>query len=56
MNVLPFPGSIPIKRILPKDLLTTIRKVEERGALEMAHHTLQLWGKRYVVFTKWART
>ncbi|MDR1031697.1 MAG: tyrosine-type recombinase/integrase [Holosporales bacterium] len=51
MNVLPFLGSIPIKRISPRDLLATIRKVEERGALEMAHRTLQYVGQifRYAI-------
>ncbi|MDR1475541.1 MAG: integrase arm-type DNA-binding domain-containing protein [Holosporales bacterium] len=53
MNVLPFLGSIPIKKISPKDLLATIRKVEERGALDMAHRTLQYVGQifRYAIAT-----
>jgi integrase len=53
MNIFPFLGSVPIKKISPKDLLATIHKVEERGALEMAHRTLQYVGQvfRYAIST-----
>jgi hypothetical protein len=32
----------PIKKIAPKELLAVIRKIEERGSLEVASRTLQV--------------
>jgi hypothetical protein len=52
-NVFPFLGSIPIKKITPKDLLAVVRKIEERGAEEVARRTLQVVGRvfRYAIAT-----
>jgi hypothetical protein len=36
----PFLGCVPIKK--PKELLAVIRKIEERGSLEVASRTLQV--------------
>ena len=43
-NIFPFLGGIPIKEITTKELLAVIRKIEERGSLEVAHRTLQVVG------------
>jgi hypothetical protein len=42
-------GCVPIKK--PKELLAVIRKIEERGSLEVAHRTLQEVGRifRYAI-------
>jgi integrase len=52
-NIFPFLGSIPIKKITPKDLLAVIRKIEERGAYEVSRRTLQVVGQvfRYAIAT-----
>jgi integrase len=52
-NIFPFLGSVPIKKIVPRDLLAVIRKVEGRGALEVARRTLQVVGQvfRYAIAT-----
>lgn len=52
-NILPWLGSKPITDILPKDILACLRRVEDRGAIETAHRTLQICGQvfRYAVAT-----
>ncbi|MDR2067399.1 MAG: hypothetical protein LBP41_00195, partial [Holosporaceae bacterium] len=52
-NIFPFLGSIPIKSITSKELLAVIRKIEERGAPEVARRTLQVVGQvfRYAIAT-----
>ncbi|BBL58498.1 tyrosine-type recombinase/integrase [Methylomonas koyamae] len=52
-NVFPWLGSRPITEILPKDILACLRRIEERGAIETAHRTLQICGQvfRYAVST-----
>jgi integrase len=51
--IFPFLGGTPIKKIVPKELLAVIRKIESRGALEVAHRTLQMVGQifRYAIAT-----
>ncbi|MFP5260108.1 MAG: tyrosine-type recombinase/integrase [Acidobacteriota bacterium] len=51
MDVFPWIGARPIRDILAPDLLTTIRRIEARGAIETAHRTLQNCGQvfRYAV-------
>ncbi|GHU23394.1 integrase [Alphaproteobacteria bacterium] len=55
-NVLPFLGSIPIKKISSKELLAVIRKIEERGAIVTAHIVMQYVGQifRYAIATNCA--
>ena len=52
-NIFPWLGSKPITDILPKDILTCLRLVEDRGTIETAHRTLQICGQvfRYAVAT-----
>jgi integrase len=52
-NVFPWLGNKPITDILPKDILDCLRRVEDRGAIETAHRTLQICGQvyRYAVAT-----
>jgi integrase len=52
-NIFPWLGSKPITEILPKDILTCLRRVEDRGTIETAHRTLQITGQvfRYAVAT-----
>ena len=52
-NVFPWLGSQPITAILPKDILSCLRRVEDRGTIETAHRTLQICGQvfRYAVAT-----
>jgi integrase len=52
-NIFPWLGSKPITDILPKDILTCLRRVEDRGTIETAHRTLQICGQvfRYAVAT-----
>ncbi|WP_373280627.1 tyrosine-type recombinase/integrase [Methylomonas koyamae] len=48
------PGSAPSDcDILPKDILASLRRIEERGTIETAHRTLQICGQvfRYAVAT-----
>ena len=51
MDVFPWIGARPIRDILAPELLTTIRRIESRGAIETAHRTLQNCGQvfRYAV-------
>ena len=52
-NIFPWLGSKPITDILPMDILTCLRRVEDRVTIETAHRTLQLCGQvfRYAVAT-----
>ena len=52
-NIFPWLGNLPINDILPMDILTCLRRVEERGTIETAHRCLQLCGQvfRYAVVT-----
>ena len=52
-NVLEQMGHMPIADIKPFELLTVLRRVEARGALEQAHRVLQICGSvfRYAVAT-----
>ena len=52
-NIFPWLGSKPIADILPMDILTCLRRVEDRGTIETAHRSLQLCGQvfRYAVAT-----
>lgn len=52
-NIFPWLGSKPITDILPMDILTCLRRVENRGTIETAHRSLQLCGQvfRYAVAT-----
>lgn len=52
-NVLPYLGGRPVKDITPPELLTILRKIEDRGAVETAHRTLQSCGAifRYGIAT-----
>lgn len=51
MDVFPWIGARPVRDILAPELLTTIRRIESRGAIETAHRTLQNCGQvfRYAV-------
>ena len=52
-NIFPWLGIKPITDILPMDILTCLRRVEDRGTIETAHRTLQICGQvfRYAVAT-----
>jgi integrase len=52
-NIFPWLGHRPITDILPIEVLTCLRRIEERGAIETAHRTLQICGQvfRYAVST-----
>jgi len=52
-NIFPWLGSKPITDILPMDILTCLRRVEDRGTIETAHRILQICGQvfRYAVAT-----
>lgn len=52
-NIFPWLGHKPITDILPKDILSCLRRVEDRGKIETAHRTLQICGQvfRYAVAT-----
>ena len=52
-NIFPWLGKRPIKDIKPPELLTVIRRIEARGAVETAHRTLQSCGQvfRYAIAT-----
>lgn len=49
----PWLGARPIAELAAKELLTTVRRIEERGAVESAHRTLQNCGQifRYAIAT-----
>jgi len=52
-DVLPYLGSLPIKEIKATELLTVLRRIESRGALESAHRIRAICGQifRYAVAT-----
>jgi len=52
-NIFPWLGTRPISEIKPQELLTVIRRVEARGAIETAHRTLSICGSvfRYAIAT-----
>jgi integrase len=52
-NIFPWLGGKPITDILPKDILTCLRRIEDRGTIETAHRTLQICGQvfRFAVAT-----
>jgi integrase len=52
-NVFPWLGKRPIKEITAPDLLSVLRRVEARGAVETAHRILQVCGQvfRYAIVT-----
>lgn len=52
-NIFPWLGHRPISEILPKDILSCLRRIEDRGTIETAHRTLQICGQvfRYAVAT-----
>jgi len=52
-DIFPWIGTRPIKEITPPELLATLRRIEDRGALETAHRVLQSCGQifRYAVAT-----
>jgi len=52
-DIFPWLGNKPIVTIKPPELLKTIRRIEERGALETAHRTLANCGQifRYAIAT-----
>ena len=52
-DVFPWIGGRPIAEITAPDILTTVRKIEARGALETAHRALSTCGQvfRYAVAT-----
>lgn len=47
-NIFPWLGGSPISQIAPKELLTVIRRIEERGANETAHRILQSCGQVFL--------
>ncbi|HIJ85706.1 MAG TPA: tyrosine-type recombinase/integrase, partial [Magnetococcales bacterium] len=53
MDVFPWLGGRPIKEITALDLLTVLRRIEDRGALDTAHRAKQNCGQvfRYAVAT-----
>lgn len=53
LNVFPWIGSRPIKDITAPEVLALARRIESRGALEMAHRTIQGCGQvfRYGIAT-----
>lgn len=52
-NVFPWFGGQPVAKINPKEVLTTLRRIEERGKLHTAHRTLSICSQvfRYAVAT-----
>lgn len=52
-DVFPFIGNMPVSTIKPIDVLMTLRKIEERGAVDSAHSVKRLCGQilRYGVAT-----
>ncbi len=53
LNAFPWIGACPIKEISAPELLAVARRIESRGALEMAHRLLQACGQvfKYAVAT-----
>ena len=57
-HVFPFIGRISISKVRPAELLSAIKKIEDRGNAETAHRTLQICGQvfRYAIATDRATT
>jgi len=57
-HVFPFIGRVSISKVRPADLLSAIKKIEDRGNAETAHRTLQICGQvfRYAIATDRATT
>ena len=53
IHILPWLGQRPVEEITAPELLTVIRRIEDKGHLETAHRTLELCGQvlRYAVQT-----
>ncbi len=53
VNVFPYLGNLPIKKIEAPELLNTVRIIEQRGAYDLAHRVLQVCSQvfRYGVAT-----
>ncbi|MEJ2727945.1 MAG: integrase arm-type DNA-binding domain-containing protein, partial [Deltaproteobacteria bacterium] len=53
LNIFPWLGARPVGSITPPELLTVLRRIEDRGALETAHRVQQICGKvfRYAIAT-----
>ena len=53
-DIFPWLGDKPILDITPKELLATLRRIENRGAIETAHRALQNCGQvfRYAIATE----
>ena len=51
VDVYPFIGTMPIAQIGPRDVLQTLRRIEQRGAIDTAHRANQICGQifRYAV-------
>ena len=41
-QIFPFLGDVPISKLRPSDILVGLRRVEERGSLDMAHRLASL--------------
>ena len=50
-DLYPFIGTMPIAQIGPRDVLQTLRRIEQRGAIDTAHRANQICGQifRYAV-------
>jgi integrase len=50
-DVIPYIGKTPVSAIGPRDVLTVVRKIEARGAIDTAHRVKQICGQviRYAV-------
>lgn len=44
-NVFPFIGKKPISSLTPRDILSTVQKIEDRGAIDSAHRVKQVCGQ-----------
>ena len=53
LNIFPWLGTRPVKLITAPELLTVLRKIERRGAIETAHRIKQVCGQifRYAIAT-----
>ena len=53
LNVFPWVGTCPIAAVTAPELLTALRRIENRGALETAHRVKQICGQvfRYAIAT-----
>lgn len=53
LNIFKYIGSTPINQVTPKDLLSALHKMEQRGIVDSAHRALQICGEvfRYAIAT-----